>query len=249
MNPVLCRVGGSDRRTVPLGKRSWGKLATWSIALISVLLASGCSIPGIRWEATGIPGPPLATGEPTNQVHRCDVVTAQSPWASNGGFNRCDVAFRSDNGVQIDAFKVQGDISAALPSAIPLRPLLEQFPKEARSATGKINSYTLYLVALNPIVVVGVPDKPGDTGCFAPGWTKCFTAQEYYKLDQRYARRSSFTVYYNTSPPTRDGSFVLVPEWKSDSASLSTEKQVVTLSGNGKTIVLVQSGSTWQVGR
>jgi hypothetical protein len=242
------RADASDAtyEVMPHSKRHRHHWAFGCIALISAMLMCACSIPSVRWTATDVAGPPLASGKPTKQVHRCDVVTAQSPWASTGGFNRCDIAFRSDDGVQIDAFGVQRDISAALPRALPLRPLLEQFRSTTRGSNGPIERYTLYLVAVNPIVVVGIPDKPGDASCLAPGWTKCFAAVENYPLDQRYAQRSSFTVYYNTRPPVRNGSFVLVPEWQTTSMPLHTERQTATFGERGTTITLVQRENTWQ---
>lgn len=217
------------------------------VAYISAFLLCACSIPGIRWEETDIAGPPLASGQQTKQVHRCDIATAHSPWASTGHFSRCDIAFRSDDGVHIDAFGVERDISAALPRALPLRPLLEQFRSSTRGAISPIERYTLYLVAVNPVVVVGVPSKPGDVSCFSPGWTKCFTVVENYQLDQRYAQRSSFTVYYNTRAPVRNGSFVLIPEWKNAFMLLSTEIPAAIFSEKGATITLVQRENTWQV--
>jgi hypothetical protein len=236
-------------RSIFLAARSINRCnhyAAKCVALLSALLISACSIPGIRWEATETKGPPLASGQPTKQVHRCNVVTAHSPWASTGGFNRCDIAFRSDNGIQIDAFGVQRDISAALPRALPLRPLLQQFRSTTRNASGPIQQYTLYLVAVNPVVVVGVPDKPGDAYCSAPGWTKCFSVTETYQPEQRYSQPISFKVYYNTHPPVRSGSFVLVPEWQNASIELSTERQAATFTEKGAAITLVQRESTWQ---
>lgn len=213
----------------------------------SAILVCACSIPGIRWEETDIEGPPLATGERTRQVHRCDIATAHSPWASTGNFNKCDVAFRGGDGVHIDAFGVQRDISAALPRALPLRPSLEQFRNSTHSLNTPIERYTLYLVTVNPIVVVGIPNKPGDRHCFAPGWTKCFTAVEDYRSDQRYAQRSSFTVYYNTHPPVRNGSFVLVPEWQNPSMPLPSENPTATFVEKAMSITLEQRDGTWRV--
>lgn len=218
-----------------------------SVACCWAVLLCACSITGIRREETEIAGPPLATGQPTRQVHRCDIATAHSPWASTGNFNRCDVAFRGGNGVHIDAFGVQRDISAALPRALPLRPLLEQFRNSAVSSKGSVDRYTLYVVAVNPTVVVGVPNKRGDSSCFAPGWTKCFTAVENYQQDQRYAARSSFTVYYNTRPPVRDGSFVLVPEWNNPSTPLPSENPTATFVEKATSITLEQRDGTWRV--
>lgn len=205
-----------------------------------------CSIPGIRWEETDILGPPLASGQPTKQVHRCDAVTAHT-WGSGGTYNRCDVAFRSSDGTQIDAFGVQGSISAALPRALPLQPLLEQFRSANHGSATPYRNYWLYLVAVNPVVVIGVPKNPGDPFCSAPGWTKCFTATELYQLDQRHARRTNFTVYYNIHPPVRDGAFVLVPEWQTESMHLPAEIPTATFSEKGTTFTLVQREKTWRL--
>ncbi len=217
------------------------------VPLISVLLLSACSIPGIRWQVTDTKGPPLTSGQSTKQVRRCDVVTAQSPWASNGGFSRCDIAFRSDDGVQISAFEVQRDVSASLALALPLRPLLQQFRAPGRASNGLPERYTLYVVALNPIVVVGMPNKPGEAIDSGPGWTKSFTAAEYYQSGQRYVVGSYFTVFYNTHPPVRNDSFFLVPSWQIASVPLSTEMQTATFSEKGITITLVQRSNTWQI--
>lgn len=217
------------------------------IAVVSVLFLCGCSIPGIRWEDTDILDPPLASGQPTKQVHRCDVVTSHSGWASTGHFNRCDVAFRSGDGTQVDAFGVQRNISAALPRALPLKPLLEQFRSANRGSSKSFQDYWLYLVAINPVVVIGVPKKSGDPFCSAPGWKKCFTATELYQLDQRYAQRTSFTVYYNAQPPVRDGAFVLVPEWQNESVPLSAEEPIATISDKGMVLTFVQRGNTWRL--
>ena len=234
---------------MPHSKSRHSPFAAGCVAVVSALLLGACSIPGIRWEVTEVAGPPLASGHPTKQVKRCDVVTARSPWASTGGFNRCDIAFRSDDGVQIDAFGVQRKIGEALPRALPLRPLLKQFRSTTRGSSSPIERFTLYLVAVNPVVVVGIPDKPGDRSCFAPGWTKCFTAIENYQLVDQYATPTSFTVYYNTPPPVRNGSFVLVPEWETASFPLSTEGQSATFNEKGTTITLVQRESSWQIRR
>lgn len=232
---------------MPHSKLHRHRCNTGCVAVISALLMCACSIPGIRWEDTDIVGPPLGNGQPTKQMHRCDVVTAHSPWASTGHFNRCDVAFRSDDGIQIDAFGVQRDISAALPRVLPLQPLLEQFRSANHGSAKPFQDYWLYLVAVNPVVVIGVPKKPGDSFCSAPGWTKCFTVTELYQLDQRYARRTSFTVYYNTHPPIRDGAFVLVPEWQNASMPLPTERPTATFSEKGMVFTLVQRENTWRV--
>jgi len=220
---------------------------TGCIALVVALLLCACSIPGIRWEDTDISGPPLASGQPTKQARRCDVVTSQSGWASGGAYNRCDIAFRSDDGTQIDVFGVQRNISEALPRALPLRPLLEQFRSANHGSAKPYQDYWLYLVAVNPAVVIGVPKKPGDPYCSAPGWTKCFNATELHRLDQRYAQRTNFTVYYNTHPPVRDGAFVLVPEWQNESILLPAERPAATFSEKGTTFTLVQRENTWRL--
>lgn len=230
---------------MPLNQRQSHRFKTVCIAVISALLLCACSIP--RWEDTDVLGPPLASGEPTKQVNRCDAATAHSPWASGASRNRCDVAFRSGDGTQIDAFGVQLRISEALPRALPLQPLLEQFRSVNHRSAKPFQDYWLYLVAINPVVVIGVPKKLGDRYCSAPGWTKCFTATELYQLDQRYAERTNFTVYYNTRPPVRDDAFVLVPEWKNDSMPLSAERPEVTFSEKGTVFTLVQRENTWQL--
>jgi hypothetical protein len=213
------------------------------------LLLSACSIPGVRWKDAEVVGPPLASGQPTKQVHRCDVVTAHSPWASTGHFNRCDIAFRSDTGVQIDAFAIQREISAALPRALPLRPLLEQFKNSTAGMKGSTLSenYALYLVAVSPAVVVGVPSKNGDLNCSGPSWTRCFTVVENDHVDQRYSRRSDFAVHYNTRAPVRNGAFILIPEWQGDSAPLPAEVQSAKFSHGGSTVDLVQRDGEWHV--
>jgi hypothetical protein len=222
------------------------RLAAVFAALISAVLLSACSIPGLRWEDSEVAGPPLASGQATRQFQRC--TSTPSPWAPTGRSSRCDIEFRSANGVRVDALLIARDVSAALPRALPLRPLLQQFRSTAR-ASGPTVGYTLYLVAVNPAVVVGVPEQLGDATFSAPGWTKYFAAQEYSEPNQRYSRPASFRVYYNTPPPVRAGSFVFVPEWQTESVPLSIEKQVASFSEKGTTITLVQRGDTWQSSR
>lgn len=218
-------------------------------AMVAAIALCGCSIPGIRWEDTGIVGPPLASGEPTKQIHRCDVVTASSPWASSGSFNRCDVAFRSVSGFQVDANRVQSAISTSLPNAIPLRPQLRLLKKTevSKASNAPRVAYALYLVALNPIVVVGIPAKGHEQSCFTPGWKACFSAVESLQPEDRYAQRSSFAVHYTSHPPVRGGSFVLIPESASDSVPLPIDQLVATIDVQGKKIQLVQRGNTWQI--
>lgn len=226
--------------------RQHHRCRTGCITVFFALFVCACSVPGIRWEDTDIAGPPLASGNPTKQIRRCDAVTHHG-WASGGTYNRCDVAFRSDDGTQIDAFGVQVDISEALPRALPLQPLLEQFRSANRGSAKSFQGYWLYLIAVNPAVVIGIPQKMGDPYCSSPGWTKCFTATELYQMEDRHARRANFTVYYNTHPPVREGAFVLVPEWKSDSMHLPAERSAVTFSEKGTSFTLVQRDSTWQI--
>ena len=107
--------------------------------------------------------------------------------------------------------------------------------------------YALYLVAVNPAVVVGVPLTSGYGSCNSPGWTKCFYAVESRQLEQGSARHSSFVVYYNSLPPVRDGSFVLVPEWQTDSVPLPADRAVTTLGEKGKGVSLVQRNNAWHV--
>lgn len=232
---------------MPNSDRQHRRFAAACIAVISALLLGACSIPGFLWEATEITGPPLASGQPTKQFNRC--TTTPSPWAPTGRSSRCDIEFRSANGVRVDALGIARDISAALSRALPLRPLLQQFRSTTRATSGPTIEYTLYVVAINPVIVVGVPYQPGEAPLSAPGWTKYFTAQEYDEPNQRYSRPASFRVYYNNPPPVRAGSFVLVPEWQTDSVPLSTEKQVTSFSEKGTTITLVQRGDTWQSSR
>ena len=227
-------------------QRQRHRFAAACVAVISALLLCACSIPGFLWEATDITGPPLASGQPTKQFNRC--TTTPSPWAPTGRSSSCEIEFRSGNGVRVDALGIVRDISAALPRALPLRPLLQQFRSTTR-ASGSTVGYTLYLVAVNPAVVVGVPEQRGDASRSAPGWTKYFTAREYDEPNQRNSRPASFRVFYNTPPPVITGSFVFVPEWQTDSVPLSTEKQVTSFSEKGTTITLVQRGDTWQSSR
>lgn len=216
-------------------------------AFISAVLLGACSIPGLGWEDSEVAGPPLASGQATRQVQRC--TTTPSPWAPTGRSSRCDIEFRSANGVRVDALGIARDISAALSRALPLRPLLQQFRSTTRATSGPTIDYTLYVVAINPVIVVGVPYQYWEAPLSAPGWTKYFTAQEYDEPNQRFSRPASFRVYYNTPPPVRAGSFVFVPEWQTDSVPLSIEKQVASFSEKGTTITLVQRGDTWQLSR
>jgi len=220
--------------------------ASASLTLFALLALCGCAIPGIRWADTAIPGPPLVTGEPTRQAQRCDIARGPSPWASTGGFPHCDIAFRSASGAHVDALKLREQISGALPRALPLRPHLEQFSDEYRGRLFKVREqrYALYLVAVQPAVVVGVPAQNPESSCTAVGWTKCFYAVEAH---QTYRPYGSFSVYYTVRPPVRSGSFVWVPDWQSDSVSLPSESATFALTNGSFTIHLVQRGGVWQV--
>jgi hypothetical protein len=213
----------------------------------AALLVSACTIPGIRWFDSDISGPPLASGQPTKQVRRCDVVTSQSPWASTGHFNKCDVGFRSIDGSHVDAFAVQREISASLPHAKELQPLLAEFRSTKLGSSKTKQDYWLYLVAVNPVVVIGVPRKPIDPYCSSPGWTKCFTVTDPFKGGNKYDRLTSFDVRFNTSPPITEGAFVLVPEWQIVSTPLTIDKLEVTIKENGLALSIMQRDNTWRI--
>ena len=232
---------------MPNSDRQHHRFATAFVAIISALLLGACSITGLRWEDSDVAGPPLASGQATRQVQRC--TTTPSPWAPTGHSSSCYIEFRSADGVHVDAFSVQRDISAALPRALPLMPLLKQFRDKTRATSGSTVRYTLYVVAVNPTIVVGIPEESGDSYYLGAMWKEYFLVRELDEPNQRGAQPAEFRVRYNTTPPIRPGSFVLVPEWQSNSVALSAEKQSASFSEKGTTITLVQRGDTWQLSR
>ena len=214
--------------------------------LTTALLISACSIPGIRWSDTGIAGPQLANGQATNQFRRCDVHTAHSGWASTGHFNRCDIAFRSADGTHVDAPAVQNEIGASLPRATPLRPHLRQFAGAQTGQGANVERFSLYLLAVNPVVVIGVPKSKSDPDCGA-GWTMCLSVVEHYKLDHRNADRAAFAVYFNVAPPVRPGSFLLAPATKQDSTPIPTDASTHDFRIGTVAFTLLQQGGTWRL--
>lgn len=232
---------------MPNSNRQHHRFAAACVAVISALLLAACSITGLRWEDSDVAGPPLASGEATRQVRRC--TTTPSPWAPTGHSSSCYIAFRSADGVHVDALNVQRDISAALPRALPLMPLLKESRNKTRATSGTTVGYTLYVVAVTPTIVVGIPEESGDSYYLGAMWKEYFLAREHDEPNQRGAQPAEFRVRYNIPPPVRPGSFVLVPEWQTNSISLSTEKQAASFSEKGTTITLVQRGNTWQSSR
>lgn len=217
------------------------------IAALAVAALSGCAIQSPIWTDSNEYGPPTGAGQSTRQVQRCNVVQV-SPWATTGG-TWCDYAFRSQDGSITTFASVRSEIEATVSQALPLRPFLVAFYKDfypLPAGRQPYQRYRLYLVGLRPSVVVGVPIEVRESdGCDAPGGTECMRFTE--RSEEARGRAKTFGIYYSRRPPVKDGSFVLVPEWKAESVALRSDAPVETIRSGNAVISLVNRDGAWQL--
>jgi hypothetical protein len=223
------------------------KLVPFSTALVLISMFALTSCLSVKpWEEKG-KGPPLLTGEETVVMRRC--IQRSAAFNPRGYYTECDQAFRTPDKALIDTIQVSTSIGKKLPLATPIQSQLEQFrtsyPPNSKSPQ---KSYILYLAALRPAVVIGVPQQRGEYICSITRPENCFTVSEDLPSgSSKHASRSSFRVNFKEPPPIRDGSFVFVPDWDRSSTDLDTSKQSVTLTHQGQTIIVNQENGLWKV--
>jgi hypothetical protein len=218
------------------------------LAIVLLTLAfAGCGIPRFYWSETDMAGPPLTTGESTKQFDRCDITPTGSPFSPNGGGIRCDHAFKSKSGVHIDFPQLANEIGHSLTHSSHLRPYMYKPTPETTQSPRHSPQLGLYLVALNPTVVVGIPAKDyGEGGCSALGGRDCFNVAELY-VQNRYGQRASFGVHYKRLPFVREQSFAWIPSLKADSIPLPADGTEVVLAHPTGSIRLISSNGFWRL--
>jgi hypothetical protein len=218
-----------------------------STVVLLTFAFAGCGIPRLYWSETDMAGPPLTTGEPTKQFNRCDVTSSGSPFSPTGGGIRCDHAFKSKSGVHVDFSQAANEIGHAMTYSSHLRPYMHKPTPETTQVPRRSPALGLYLVAVNPIVVVGIPQKTyGEGSCSAQGGRDCFNVSELYVQD-RYAQRVSFGVHYKRLPFLREQSFAWIPSLKGDSITLPADGAEAVLAHPTGSIRLIGSDGYWRL--
>ncbi len=217
------------------------------MAILSALAFTGCGIPRIYWSETDMAGPPVATGEQTKQFNRCDITSSGISFSPNGGGIRCDYSFKSKSGVHVDFPQITNEISHGMTFSSHLRPYMHKPTPETTQERRYSPELGLYLVALNPTVVVGIPAKNyGEGRCSAIGGRDCFNVTELY-VQERYAQRTSFGVHYKRQPFVREQSFVWIPSLKQDSIPLPSDGSEVVILHPAGSIRLIGSEGFWRL--
>ncbi len=213
--------------------------------VLLTFVVTGCGIPRLYWSETDMAGPPLTTGEPTKQFDRCDITRSEGLFP--GGGIRCDHAFKSKSGVHVDFSQIANEIGQAMTYSNHLRPYMYKPTPETTQVPRRSPELGLYLVAVNPIVVVGITQKNyGEGHCSAQGGRDCFNVSELYVQD-RYAQRVSFGVHYKRLPFLREQSFAWIPSSKGDSITLPADGSEVVLAHPTGSIRLIGSDGFWRL--
>jgi hypothetical protein len=216
-------------------------------AVFVILMCAACGIPRINWSETDMTGPPTVAGESTKQFNRCDITSSGSPFSTSGGGIRCDHAFKSKTGVHVDFSQIGNEIGHAMTFSSHLRPYMRKPTAEMTQVPRHSPELGLYLVALNPTVVVGIPAKNyGEGRCSAVGGRDCFNVTELY-VQERYAQRTSFGVHYKRLPFVREQSFAWIPSMKQDSIPLPIDGSEVVIVHPTGSVRLIGNEGFWRL--
>lgn len=216
-----------------------------AFSALSVLFAS-CSVRSPIWSDSGEIGPPLTNGSTTRQVNRCDMVRVTM---SPTGGTTCQHAFEAEGGSRITFGEIYSEIGNSLALASQLRPYLTDFRAQYQKSPAKLvkhQNFLLYIVALRPTIVVGVPVASSSARCSAPGGSECFMLSDPKGWSGHAFSGWSTGVYYSKRPPVIVGSFAYIPESNNESVELPVDSPVVTLSFADRHFNLANVNGVWQ---
>jgi hypothetical protein len=224
------------------------KTSLLTLGVFIPFLITACSLRSPVWSESGQSGPPLAHGSPTRQVEKCDFAKIE---LFPAGGKACAYAFASKDGVMIPFGDVHQEVEKSLPMATQLRPLLRnyraQYQKDPKKWT-PYPTYRLYLVALRPTLVIGIPMNPDESGnCNALGGQECFRIGDPGERAVGSFSGWSFGLYYSKLPPVRTGSFAYVPKWGTESVEIPVDRPRFSLLAGDQEIVLAQVNGLWQL--
>lgn len=219
----------------------------WLVAFSALaLLLTSCSVRSPIWSDSGELGPPLTNGSASRQVKRCDMVRITM---SPTGGTTCQYAFQSADGTLIPFGEVHTEIGKSLALASQLRPHLQDFRKQYQTNPTKwvrYQNYLLYIVALRPTIIVGVPVDSSSARCAAPGGSECFRISDPKGWSGHAFSGWTTGVYYSRRPPVVAGSFAYIPESNSESVELPADSHQVTLTVANNHFNLVSVNGVWQ---
>lgn len=211
------------------------------LLVTSVITLAGCAVTSPVWSDAKVAGPQLASGGKTSVVQKCTFSVIQGFPTSGSGVS-CAYAFSTGTGL-IEYWKLFAQIDQALSLATPLHPFLKEFRKQYQPNEAhyiKYQKYKLFLVAVVPAVIVGVPisDKEWDS-CQGAFYTGCSNVGSKETMDT--------LIHYGQLPPVRPGSFWFIPESGMESTPLPDEAQSASIAFRNSTITLVSDGNIWRI--
>jgi hypothetical protein len=208
---------------------------------MSVIVLTGCALTSPVWSDAKVDGPPLVGGGKTTVVQKCTYPVIQGFPASGSGIS-CAYAFSTGTEL-IEYWKLSEQINQALSLASPLHPFLKEFRKQYQPNAARYityQRYKLYLVAVVPAVLVGVPitDKEWNS-CSGSFDTGCFYVGSEETMDTH--------IFYRQVPPVRPDSFWFVAESGMEAASLPDEAQSAAIAVRNLTITLKRDSNGWRL--
>lgn len=186
-------------------------------------------------------GPPLVSGAPTREMHRCTMAQVQLFPGSKG---HCYESFAAADGTRVGRGELYTEIAYTFDLAPQLGPPFNE-PGVPRAQT----EYRLHLVALSPTVIVGVPldryegrctEHPGGRGCIHVKARRATAGREDW-------RAREWSVHYNVPLPARLGSFVYAPGLKRAAQPLPDLPTATVDLGNGRSLQMRQVGGMWEL--
>lgn len=225
----------------PLRAKNLMRNVSLAVAAVLAVALPGCSVTSPIWKDSNRAGPPLASGAPTREMHRCTMAQIQLFPGSNG---HCYESFAAADGTRVGFGELYTEIAYTFNLAPQLGP-----PFDGSSVPTPQTYYRLHLVALSPTVIVGVPlDRYDSRWEEQPGGRACI----YIKARRATAghddwRGREWRVHYNVPVPARQGSFVYAPGLKRAAQPLPDQPTATVDLGGGRTLQLRQVGGNWEV--
>lgn len=205
-------------------------LTVW---VLGAILLAGCAMPTSAPDIE-IAGPPLISGKKTKaEYSKCRSYIAGT---------HCEHSFWDGEGTVITTGELARQIVPSLALAKPLHPYIKAYQKQYQPNAAsyiRYQRYKLYLVALRPTVIVGVPVKALEETCYGSFETGCFYVGSKETMDA--------FLHFGKLPPVRSGSFWFLPESGMESTALPDDAKSVTTHFNGIKIVMSQDGGYWRL--
>ena len=158
----------------------------------------------------------------------------------------------AQDGTHTSFGELKTEVERSLALAPQLRPHLTEFRKQYQLDPIKwvrYPQYRLYIVALRPTVIVGVPATSTLSHECYTHISKCFTVSDPRGWSESRQSFSGWTggVYYGERPPVVAGAFAYVPAANAEAVNLPAEQPEVILHLANREIKLVNTNGLWQI--